>query len=80
MAKNVWVSFYFESNQCWGLCDTETAWQDLKHVYESHSDFDITKAKQGKSYPKACPTFGFRAEHNGDETLADFAKKNAMNL
>jgi hypothetical protein len=88
ISESNWVFFWFESNAAWGPCPTKEHWLKIKANYESigNNKLDPSKAKQAvyelDNFSKEAlrPNFGFRMEHTGSETLADFAKKHNMEL
>ncbi|MCK5020015.1 MAG: hypothetical protein KAS32_23380 [Candidatus Peribacteraceae bacterium] len=81
-----WVPFHFESNQAFGMCKTPEEWRQRKTDYCAyHKTLDPAKARQatyGKEghHSQFRPNFGFRGEHVGNYTLADFARDNCMEL
>ena len=81
-----WERFHFESNQSFGMCNNKEEWDEVKSNYCSyHNTLDPSKAKQATygdkgHHSKFRPNFGFRLEHQGEYTLADFAKDNNMEL
>ena len=85
MKETNWVPFHFESNQSWGWCNTPEEWAKVKANYCAyHETIDLSKARQN-SHPdfrteELRLDFGFRREHTGEYTLADFAKDNNMIL
>ena len=86
--KDNWVPFYFESNSAWGYAKTREEWDVIKGHYEKDmGKLDPSRARQACTeytnwQPKdeVKPNFGFRMEHTGTETLADFIKKHNMVL
>ncbi len=81
-----WIPFHFESNQAWGTPESRDEWQEIINGYTSHWHvLNIAKAKlatygQDKHYSEFKPNFGHRGEHQGDYTLAEWAKDNHMDL
>jgi len=88
MTKDNWVPFYFESNSAWGYCKTREEWLEIKANYEKDmGKLDPSRAKQAiheftnwQKKEERRPNFGFRMEHNGKDTLADFIELNKMEL
>jgi len=84
--KDNWVPFYFESNSAWGYSKTRKEWEVIKGNYEKDmGKLDPSKARQAtheysdwQDKKDIKPNFGFRMEHSGTETLADFIKKHNM--
>ena len=83
-----WVAFWFESNASFGHCRNREEWEVRRMCYISeHGSLDPRDAKMatyGKHISKCSDSqkinFGFRMEHSGDYTLADFARDNGMIL
>ena len=91
----IWVPFWFESNQSFGACNNKGEWDERKADYldywKDNGGLDLSKAMivtegsiidiKAKIKSGAIrPNFGFRMEHTGEYSLADFAKDNKMNL
>ncbi len=84
----MWEPFHFESNQVWGLCDSQEKWDEIKSIYlEEHRTMDLNEVKINtyadvdvvKSGERNW-SFGTRIEFDGDYSLADFAKEYNMEL
>lgn len=84
MKNKNWVSFRFESNVSFGLCDTEERWLEVKKKYLDYwKGYNILEANQSEYTDKdgnLLNNFGFRIEHTRSYTLAEFAKDNNMKL
>jgi hypothetical protein len=76
----MWVKFWFESNQVFGMVESSAEWQRVKGLFrEAYRNTDIYDLKED-IYPKEFPNFGQRREHKGDRTLRDFFQENGMDM
>lgn len=80
--KTNWKPFFFESNQFFDTISDECDWNRLKEAYPELNDEDLLNAKEatyGGTRPQEDrdlrPNYGFRWEHDGEQTLRDFFKK-----
>lgn len=86
-----WVPFHFESNQSWGLCNSQEDWELVKANYleywADHGGLDLEKVYVNRYIDindmisgKRGWSFGLRFEYDGTYTLAEFARDNNMTL
>ena len=76
----MWVKFWFESNQVFGMVESSAEWERFKLLFrDAYKNRDIYDLKED-IYPKECPNFGQRREHKGDRTLRDFFQENGMDM
>lgn len=76
MNANKWKRFWFEGNRWFGWIGDKEDWQRLRDAYDDKTDEQLLAAK--KCDDASVPNFGFRREHTGAETLADFFSKHGM--
>lgn len=82
-----WVPFFFESNQFFDTLRSYKDWLRLKEAYSAMSDTELLAAKEATyggnrsvEERERKPNYGFRWEHDGSRTLADFFHSNGMVL
>jgi len=76
MSAQPWVKFWFEANRYFGWIVGPEDWRKLRDSYDDKTDEQLLAAK--KCDDASVPNYGFRREHTGAETLADFFRKHGM--
>jgi len=76
MSTTKWKRFWFEGNGFFGWVNTAEDWHGLRWAYQGKTDEWLLSAK--KCDDASVPNYGFRREHTGTETLADFFTKHGM--
>jgi hypothetical protein len=86
-SQNTWTRFHFESNRFFDTIAEPADWLRLRSAYPDMSDEELLAAKQAtykgtlsQEQRDSRPNFGFRLEHDGGKTLADFFAEHQMTL
>lgn len=78
MKPTQWKRFWFESNQYFDWIESMEDWQRLRDAYPDKTDVRLLDARESPS--SKIPNYGWRAEHTGPKTLADFLRENGMRI
>ena len=77
-----WKPFWFEGHQAWGLINSPKEWNRIKKAYLNKdigmSLDELLAAKRNEYSDKLY--YGFRSECNGEDTLADYFKREGMQV
>lgn len=79
-----WPTFWFETNDAWGLVDGPEAWKEMRANWNKGghrmAPDEIYSAKAADlDDPADVPNFGTRAEHLGGKmTLGEFFDQNGV--